>query len=46
MSERVAARLAWSIAGIGTLTAELLEVVDRTIQPTTASLWLRGPPRH
>jgi hypothetical protein len=31
---------------LDTLTAELLEVVDRTIQPTTASLWLRGPPRH
>jgi hypothetical protein len=28
---------------LGTLTAELLAVVDRTVQPTTASLWLRRP---
>jgi hypothetical protein len=26
-----------------TLTAELLEVVDQTMQPTRASLWLRSP---
>jgi hypothetical protein len=26
---------------LGTLTAELLAVVDQTIQPTRASLWLR-----
>ncbi|HEX8134369.1 MAG TPA: hypothetical protein VF880_13190 [Actinomycetes bacterium] len=25
------------------LQAELLAVVDQTIQPTTASLWLRAP---
>jgi hypothetical protein len=34
---------------LDTLTGELLAVVDRTIQPTSASLWLRpapdGPPR-
>jgi hypothetical protein len=27
---------------LGTLTAELLEVVDQTMQPTQASLWM-GP---
>jgi hypothetical protein len=26
------------------LAAELLAVVDQTVQPTTASLWLRPPP--
>jgi hypothetical protein len=26
---------------LDTLTAELLGVVDRTVQPTRASLWLR-----
>jgi hypothetical protein len=31
---------------LGTLTAELLDVVDQTMQPTQASLWLRpqAPP--
>ena len=32
---------------LDTLTGELLAVVDQTIQPTRASLWLRPPaPRH
>jgi len=26
---------------LGTLSSELLAVVDQTVQPTTASLWLR-----
>ena len=30
---------------LGTLTGELLAVVDQTMQPTQASLWLR-PPRQ
>ena len=25
------------------LSGELLAVIDQTMQPTTASLWLRGP---
>jgi hypothetical protein len=29
----------------GTLSAELLGVVDQTMQPTAASLWLRPPPQ-
>jgi hypothetical protein len=29
---------------LDTLTAELLVVVDQTMQPTQASLWLRSPP--
>ena len=29
---------------LDTLTGELLAVVDQTIQPTTASLWLRPRP--
>jgi hypothetical protein len=29
---------------LDTLTAELRAVVDQTMQPTTASLWLRPPP--
>jgi hypothetical protein len=29
---------------LDTLTAELLAVVDQTMQPTQASLWLRPPP--
>jgi hypothetical protein len=28
---------------LSTLTAELLAVVDQTMQPTQASLWLRPP---
>jgi hypothetical protein len=28
---------------LDTLTAELLAVVDQTVQPTRASLWLRPP---
>jgi hypothetical protein len=28
---------------LDTLSAELLEVVDQTVQPTAASLWLRPP---
>jgi hypothetical protein len=30
---------------LDTLSAELLAVVDQTMQPTTASLWLRPSPR-
>ena len=30
---------------LGTLSSELLAVVDRTMQPTKASLWLRSPTR-
>jgi hypothetical protein len=30
---------------LGTLTAELLAVVDQTMQPTRSSLWLRPGPR-
>ncbi|HEV8372565.1 MAG TPA: hypothetical protein VGR68_05135, partial [Actinomycetota bacterium] len=30
---------------LGTLTGELLAVVDQTMQPTRASLWLRQPVR-
>jgi hypothetical protein len=29
---------------LDTLSAELLEVVDRTMQPTQTSLWFRPPP--
>jgi hypothetical protein len=29
---------------LDTLTAELLAVVDQSMQPTRASLWLRSPP--
>ena len=29
---------------LDTLSAELLAVVDQTVQPTRSSLWLRGPP--
>ena len=29
---------------LDTLTSELLAVVDQTMQPTQASLWLRPPP--
>jgi hypothetical protein len=31
---------------LDTLTADLLAVVDQTMQPTQASLWLRSPPEH
>ncbi|HSO55379.1 MAG TPA: hypothetical protein VL330_22175 [Actinomycetes bacterium] len=31
---------------LGTLTGELLAVVDQTMQPASASLWLRPPPDH
>jgi hypothetical protein len=30
---------------LDTLTADLLAVVDQTMQPTQASLWLRSPPK-
>jgi hypothetical protein len=30
----------WAVAG-ATLAAELLAVVDQTMEPTSASLWLR-----
>jgi hypothetical protein len=29
-----------------TLTAELLAVADRTVEPTMVSLWLRPPMEH
>ncbi len=29
-----------------TLTTEVLAVVDQTVEPTTASLWLRPPARR
>jgi hypothetical protein len=31
---------------LDTLTAELLALVDQTMQPTQASLWLRPPAEH
>jgi hypothetical protein len=31
---------------LDTLTAELLTVVDQTVQPTQASLWLQPPAGH
>jgi hypothetical protein len=31
---------------LDTLTAELLAVVDQTMQPDRASLWLRPPPER
>jgi hypothetical protein len=31
---------------LGTLSTELLAVVDQTVQPTHASLWLRPTPPH
>jgi len=43
-------RLPWRTAGckreqvdLGSLTGELLAVVEQTVQPTQASLWLRPP---
>jgi hypothetical protein len=38
--ERFSARLRDEV-DLDTLSAELLGVVDQTVQPTTASLWLR-----
>jgi hypothetical protein len=40
--EAFAARLREQV-DLDALTAELLAVVDRTVQPTRASLWLRPP---
>jgi hypothetical protein len=34
------------IVALATLTGELLAVVEQTMQPTQASLWLRPPARH
>jgi hypothetical protein len=31
---------------LDTLSEELLAVVDQTMEPTTASLWLRPPTKH
>jgi hypothetical protein len=31
---------------LDSLSAELLAVVDQTMEPTTASLWLRPPVEH
>ncbi len=31
---------------LNTLASELLVVVDQTMQPASASLWLRPPPDH
>jgi hypothetical protein len=42
--EAFAARLRDQV-DLDVLHAELLAVVDRTVQPTRASLWLRGAPR-
>jgi hypothetical protein len=41
--EAFSARLREEI-DLDTLTAELLAVVDQTMQPITASVWLRSPP--
>ena len=41
--EGFAARLREQV-DLDALAAELLAVVDQTVQPTTASLWLRPPP--
>jgi hypothetical protein len=40
--EGFAARLREQV-DLDALAAELLAVVDQTVQPTTASLWLRPP---
>jgi hypothetical protein len=42
--EAFAARLRDQV-DLDVLHTELLAVVDQTVQPTRASLWLRGPPR-
>ena len=39
--ERFSGRLREHV-DLDTLSAELLAVVDRTVQPASASLWLRG----
>ena len=43
LDERVDRSPADVVAGIQGLDAELLAVVDQTMQPTQASLWLRAP---
>jgi hypothetical protein len=43
--EAFSARLRQQV-DLDTLTAELLAVVDQTMQPTQASLWLRPPAEH
>jgi hypothetical protein len=43
MIEGFGARLRHQV-DLDTLTADLLGVVDQTMQPTQASLWLRPPP--
>jgi hypothetical protein len=42
--EAFAARLRDQV-DLDVLHTELLAVVDQTVQPTRASLWLRGAPR-
>ena len=44
MSARTAARLRDQV-DLDALEGELLGVVDQTMQPTRASLWLRPAPR-
>jgi hypothetical protein len=40
----VVAAVTAATVGLGSLTAQLLGVVDQTMQPTTAALWLRPQP--